>query len=104
MKYLLAIFALGISMAASCIAPLGEHYVKLTWQPSPTPGVTSYLLYRSEIPGGPYSLIKKGITVTHACDKTTVSGHTYYYVAVAKCPSCTPTKSGYSNETVAVVP
>lgn len=104
MRFLSLIFLLLGSAGATCIPPLGEHYVKLSWIASPTPGVTSYLLYRSEVQGGPYSLIKKGILTTHFCDKTPVSGHTYFYVAVAKCPTCTPTKSPYSNEAQAVVP
>jgi len=57
-----------------------KHSVTLRW--SPTPGASSYYIYRATTSGGPYTRIG----VTHDppyLDKPIPSGVTFYYVVTA---------------------
>lgn len=58
------------------------HAVTLTWAASTTPNVT-YSVYRSENAGGPYSVIKTGVSILSFFDPNVIAGRTYYYVVTA---------------------
>jgi fibronectin type 3 domain-containing protein len=76
---LLAIIAGGLAMFMYSYAggKTSKHSVTLRW--SPTPGASSYYIYRGTASGGPYTRIG----VTHDppyVDKPVPSGSTFYYV------------------------
>jgi hypothetical protein len=55
--------------------------VSVKWNDSP--GSTSYKVKRSTTSGGPYTVIKTGLTTTDYTDTTVVNGTVYYYVVSA---------------------
>lgn len=61
-----------------------DSRVTLRWVPSA--GATEYLVKRSEVSGGPYTVVATGNFLTHA-DDTVVNGTTYYYVVSARNPA-----------------
>ena len=75
------------------------HSVTLTWNASH--GATSYCIYRGIAHGGPYVKIGLGIIGTNYADVQVTHNRTLYYVATAVSGS---NESGYSNETVVVIP
>jgi hypothetical protein len=81
------------------IAP--PHSVSLTWMPSLSPGV-SYNVYRGTVSGGPYMLLKSGLSTTAYTDANVQSGSTYYYVTTAV--DAGGLQSIYSDEAQAVIP
>jgi hypothetical protein len=57
-----------------------SHSVTLDWNPSSSV-VAGYNIYRSEISGGPYTLLNSGLVAADTyTDRNVVSGLTYYYV------------------------
>lgn len=81
-----------------------SHYVDLQWDPSPSPGVIGYNVYRGTISGGPYTKLNSSfITELTYTDEDVQAGQTYYYVATA-IASDGVTESPYSNEASAFVP
>lgn len=85
--------------ATVTIAP--PHSVSLTWMPSTSSGV-SYDVYRGTVSGGPYSLLKGGVSTTAYTDSNVQSGSTYYYVTTAV--DASGVQSVYSDEAQAVIP
>jgi hypothetical protein len=81
-------------------AAAGNGQVTLTW--TACAGAASYNIYRGTAPGGPYSLISTGGTVTDTGydDSSASSGTTYYYVITAYNPYG---ESGRSSEVSAAL-
>jgi fibronectin type 3 domain-containing protein len=75
------------------------HSVTLSW--NAIQGATSYCIYRGTTHGGPYIKIASGIIGTTYADVQVTHNLTLYYVSTAVSGS---NESGYSNETVAVIP
>jgi hypothetical protein len=75
------------------------HAVMLSW--STSPGAASYSVYRGAKQGGPYARVAAGVLGTNYADAHVTHKQTLYYVTTAVSGS---DESGYSNETVAVVP
>jgi hypothetical protein len=63
---------------ANLVAVGGDLNNDLTWDASP--GATSYNIYQSLVPGGPYTLIASGNTDLDYTDGALINGTTYYYV------------------------
>ena len=59
----------------------GDGFVKLSWKS--VSGASSYKVKRSLTEGGPYDLIKSGLTTTSYTDTNVVNGTVYYYVVVS---------------------
>ena len=79
------------------VAEPGLKSIHLQWDE--VQSVDSYVIYRAEIPGGPYSLQQEGITTTSYTDPNLTVGKSYYYTVKAKNNHGT---SFYSNEASAV--
>jgi hypothetical protein len=81
-------------------AAAGNGQVTLTWTAGA--GAASYNIYRGTAPGGPYSLISTGgsVTDTGYDDSSASSGTTYYYVITAYNPYG---ESGRSSEVSAAL-
>ncbi len=75
------------------------HSVTLTWNASQD--AMSYSVYRGTTHDGPYVKIASGIVSTNYIDIQVTHNRTLYYVTTAVNGN---TESGYSNETVAVIP
>jgi hypothetical protein len=75
------------------------HLIALSWKASQ--GAASYCVYRGTTQGGPYTKMAWGIIGTAYADPQVTHKQTLYYVTTAVNGS---EESGYSNETVAVVP
>lgn len=95
-------FAQGIQgnvklMGKATIVTMG-HAVTLSWTGSQ--GANSYSIYRGTS-HGQYAKIVSGITTTNYTDVQVKRNQTLYYVTTAVSGS---NESGYSNETVAVIP
>jgi hypothetical protein len=75
------------------------HAAKLSWTASQ--GASSYSLYRGTTAGGPYAKVVAGIVGTNYADLQITHKQTLYYVVTAVNGN---SESGYSNETVAVIP
>jgi hypothetical protein len=56
------------------------HFVTVSWQPSSSPGVTAYNVYRSTVSGGPYSVVGWGVSGPTFTDTAVQPGATYFYV------------------------
>jgi hypothetical protein len=77
--------------------------VSLGWQPSVSPGVIGYYVYRSSISGGPYTVLNSSPdSVTQYTDSTIQAGGTYYYVVTSV--DSTNMQSGFSGQVSAAVP
>ena len=59
----------------------GNGFVKLSWKS--VSGASSYNVKRSLTKGGPYLVIKSGLTTTSYTDTNVVNGTVYYYVVVS---------------------
>jgi hypothetical protein len=75
------------------------HAISLSW--SASKGAASYSAYRGTKEGGPYTKIAWGILGTTYTDIQVTHKQTFYYVTTAVNGG---NESGYSNETVAVIP
>jgi autotransporter-associated beta strand protein len=84
------------SLAASVV---NTTQIKLTWLASAN--ATSYSVRRSQTPGGPYTTIQTGVTVTNFIDGTPVPEVSNYYVVTALTGN---KESAVSNEVFAAVP
>ena len=79
------------------------HSVFLMWNPSTSPGVIGYFVYRGAASAGPFTVLNTSPVSTTAYTDTTVqSGQVYYYVVTAVDSS--DTQSTYSNVTSATIP
>ncbi len=95
------------SPPATASAPLGitvsASSILLSWNPSNSPGVVGYNVYRSTVSGGPYTKINSAlISGTTYNDQAVQSGQTYYYVTTAV--NNQGMESGYSNQASATAP
>jgi hypothetical protein len=76
-KLVLLIFALPVALAFA--GPL-----RLAWDPPPNYWIAGYHVYRSDVPGGPYTrdkrLTTEPVTKCEYSDETAVPGKTYHYV------------------------
>jgi hypothetical protein len=80
-----------------------QHSVTLNWSASSSSTVIGYNVYRGGQSGGPYAKINPALNPgTSEVDTTVQSGSTYYYVVTSVDSS--GLESGYSNQTVAIVP
>lgn len=59
----------------------GSGQALLSW--TPTLSANSYKVMRGTMPGGPYGVVKTGVTSVSTIDTGLVNGTTYYYVVVA---------------------
>jgi fibronectin type 3 domain-containing protein len=85
------------------LVPSQPHAVHLGWDPSLSPNIVGYNLYRGSVSGGPYTLVNTApLPQTFYADSNVMSGETYYYVATALDSS--NVESAFSNETSARVP
>lgn len=90
------------SFTGSGVSPV-QHSVTLNWNASSSSTVVGYNVYRSGQSGGPYAKINPALNSgTSELDTTVQSGSTYYYVVTSVDSS--GQESGYSNQTVAMVP
>lgn len=79
------------------------HSVQLMWNPSISPDILGYTVYRGETSGGPYTPLNSTlITDTTYNDTAIQSGNTYYYVVTAT--DANNASSDYSNEAAAQIP
>jgi hypothetical protein len=94
------------SLFSSCggAARVNPHSVVLTWDASISTDVVAYNVYRSDVSGGPYSLLNASIPAhTLTCtDWTVQAGRTYFYVVTAV--NSGGGESAYSKEASAYVP
>jgi hypothetical protein len=91
-----------ISLTGTGIQAAVSHSVTLSWTAS-TSTVVGYNIYRSTVPGGPYTLVTSSpVSATTYTDTTVQAGVTYYYVVTAV--DASGNESVYSNEASASVP
>lgn len=76
--------------------------VVLTWDPSQSPNLSHYNLYRGVVSGGPYPVVTAIGLVTAYTDSNVQAGQTYYYVVTAV--DMSGSESAYSNEASATLP
>jgi hypothetical protein len=88
--------------ASATITISAPHSVTLSWSASTSSGVSYYNVYRGTVSGGPYSLVKSGVTSASYTDPNVQSGKTYYYVTTAV--DSAGAESVYSNQATAVIP
>jgi fibronectin type 3 domain-containing protein len=88
--------------ASASVTVAAPHSVNLTWSPSSSSGVVAYNVYRGTVTGGPYNLLKSGISSTSYTDSNVQSGNTYYYVTTAVDSS--GAESVYSDQATAAIP
>lgn len=89
-------YLIGYYMPTSLVATPGNTKVNLTWDA--VEGATSYIVKRSETPGGPYTTTFSAISAAYT-DTTVTNGITYYYVVTAIVNGA---ESGTSNEASAI--
>jgi fibronectin type 3 domain-containing protein len=78
------------------------HSVSLSWDPS-TSTVVGYNVYRGTQTGGPYARVNGSVQAgTAYSDNNVQSGTTYFYVVTAV--DASSQESGFSNETMALIP
>ena len=83
--------------------PSNQHSVRLEWNPSVSPDIVCYNVYRGNASRGPYARINANVTIGTVYVDTDVSaGQTYYYVTTAV--NNKGLESGPSNEALAVIP
>jgi trimeric autotransporter adhesin len=88
--------------ASAAITVSAPHSVSLSWSASTSSGISYYNVYRGTVSGGPYTLLKSGVTSTSYTDLNVQSGSTYYYVTTAVDSS--GMESAYSGQAQAVIP
>ncbi len=76
--------------------PAGQTQVNLSW--NPVAGATSYNVYRSTTPGGPYTPVGSSATTSFSNTGLTCNTAYYYVVRAANSPTC---ESGNSNQATA---
>jgi hypothetical protein len=78
-----------------------SHSVSLSWTRS-TSTVAGYLVYSSEVSGGPYTkLTTSAVSLPSYTDSSVQNGNTYYYVVTAV--DASGTESAFSNQASAVI-
>jgi len=90
------------SMGGTCVTSQGLHVVLLSWNPSPSPSVTGYNVYRSSTPGGPFKLLQSVRAALSFLDNTVLPGQVYYYAVTAV--DGANVESTFSNQVLATIP
>jgi fibronectin type 3 domain-containing protein len=88
-----------VKLGGNTTVAITGHSVTLTW--SASQNATSYNIYRGTASGGPYVKVASGIVSTTYTDVQVTHNQTLYYVTTAVNGN---NESGYSNESVAVIP
>ena len=75
---------ISIPLSGTGFAPIA-HSVDVAWDPSTSPTLRGYNVYRSGTPGGPYTKISATLSSTTLLftDTTPLSGQKYFYVVTA---------------------
>jgi hypothetical protein len=73
-----------------------DNALLLEWDPSEAQDLDSYIVHRSEKPGGPYAAISVGVLSCNYTDHGAVNGRTYHYIVTAVDSSSN--ESVHSNE------
>jgi len=75
---------LSVPLSGTGLAPLA-HSVDVAWDPSSSPTLQGYNVYRSGISGGPYTKVSPTLSPTTLLftDVSPVSGQKYFYVVTA---------------------
>jgi fibronectin type 3 domain-containing protein len=81
------------------VASAGDDLVHLEWDAVEAVDLDSYSVRRAENPGGPYAVLKVGVTGNTYIDHGATGGRTYYYVVTAVDGSSN--ESAFSNESSA---
>ena len=77
--------------------------VDLSWNPSTSPSIVGYNVYRGTSPSGPYTKLNSSLDPsTEYTDATVQAGQTYYYATTAV--NSQGEESGYSNQCKATIP
>lgn len=92
------IVASGPTMTGGAI----QHSVQLIWSASVSGSTAGYNVYRSNVHGGPYTLLSNLVTGLSYNDTTILSGGTYYYVVTSV--DNTSVEGVFSTEATAVIP
>jgi len=79
-----------------------NHSVFLSWNPSPSPDVVGYYVYRATATTGPYTKLTSFPVVSVYADGTVQTGATYYYAVTAI--NSSNVESVYSNQAKVTVP
>ncbi|MGI9657625.1 MAG: fibronectin type III domain-containing protein, partial [Gaiellaceae bacterium] len=74
----------------------GDGAVTLDWDDNSEPDLSGYRVYRSESPGGPYTLISPVLADSNHVDPAATNGITHYYVVRAR--DLSANESADSNE------
>lgn len=91
----------GIALAGNGLSP-GVHAANLAWDAGGA-NISSYVVYRASVPGGPYTRLTLTPIATPSYSDTSVeAGQVYFYVVTAI--SIGGVESLFSNETKATVP
>ena len=88
-----------VKLSGNTAVAVTGHSVTLTWIASQN--ATSYNIYRGTTSGGPYTRLASGIVSTTYTDVQVTHNQTLYYVITAANGN---NESGYSSQTVAVIP
>jgi fibronectin type 3 domain-containing protein len=88
-----------VKLSGNTTVTVTGHSVTLTW--SAVQNATSYNIYRGTTSGGPYIKLASGIVSTTYSDVQVTHNQTLYYVITAVNGN---SESGYSSQTVAVIP
>jgi len=88
-----------IKLGGKATIAITGHSVTLSWNASQN--AASYNVYRGAAQGGPYVKVASGIASVTYTDVQVTHNQTFYYVTTAVNGNG---ESGYSNETVAVIP
>jgi hypothetical protein len=82
---------------------LSGYAVSLSWNPSTTPEIVGYNVYRGTISGGPYTRINSALeTSPNYTDYTVPPGQNSYYVTTSV--NASGVESTYSNQTRVMIP
>ena len=81
---------------ANLAATAKAESIQLDWTPSPDTDVAGYIIFRSELAGGPYNTIARNVITTTFVDNTATTGGPYFYAIKAIDHSLN--RSVYSNE------
>ena len=76
--------------------------INLTW--ASVGGATNYLVQRSLVNGGPYTVLASGVTATNYTDSGLAGGTTYYYVVAAENNGGTSVNSAQASATTLTPP
>ena len=90
------------SVPKNLIATANKQSIKLEWDAIPDSDLSSYTIYRSQTPGGPYNTIARNIKVASFVDNTVQSSIPYYYV-VKSIDNSLNYSINYSNQVSATI-